>query len=709
MFIHPRKLLCSLTVLFAFAKFAPTISAQEIRAAVASDSKASARIDLSSVGFHEPSRMDRIAEYQPSLSLDFVDANHVLLTFNRKQLITRLPECPPGHEDRLMHAAVLEIPSGKVVVETDWYLHDRRRYLWPLSPGKFLLRKWNNLYVVDSNLRETLLLKSPKDLLWVSVTPDGSEVITETENDRKPADSAHPPSSKTQPKFVVQFFDLKTLANLRTLLFNNFTNLTGTSAGYADVIRKHDVWLLRFGPSAAKRHNLSRVRSQTVPVVLYPTESTLLIGRCATSGCNYGVTAFTLTGQRLWRQHWPGLRSFPEVSRSQDGSRFSVSTLLVEPASSGASNSADSDDDPFQPKFSERDVLRQEIQVFETASGTPILSVSISPAVVTGQNVSLSPDGRRLALLRGSAVELFDLPPMSDEEQTKFAALRTDTLRLYSLGSATDADWWDTPSTASNSADADTRVADAPAGATTDEGPDSKAAAHAGDNGQPAEVSPNTPGPSTVAEAAEKTAPSETVPVFKVTTKAVVVDVVVTDSKGHPVRGLSREDFQLTEDNNAQEIRYFREFSDLENSPESSTVPAPATQTGSSTSTSTTPAEAAASPVKSPNVFNNRARSQQEGAVTMVLFDALNTPPQDQAYARLQLIKFLQSKPKMSQFALCMLSSGIYPLRLIQGFTDDETLLLAAVKSKKGQPRNNRWQGAQVEARNSVNTVAALA
>ena len=92
----------------------------------------------------------------------------------------------------------------------------------------------------------------------------------------------------------------------------------------------------------------------------------------------------------------------------------------------------------------------------------------------------------------------------------------------------------------------------------------------------------------------------------------------------------------------------------------------------------------------------------------MVLFDALNTPPQDQAYARLQLIKFLQSKPKTSQFALCMLSSGLYPLRLVQGFTDDETLLLNAVKSKKGQPRNNRWQLAQTETRNAVNTVAAL-
>jgi VWFA-related protein len=93
----------------------------------------------------------------------------------------------------------------------------------------------------------------------------------------------------------------------------------------------------------------------------------------------------------------------------------------------------------------------------------------------------------------------------------------------------------------------------------------------------------------------------------------------------------------------------------------------------------------------------------------MVLFDMLNTPAQDQAYARQQLIKFLESRPKVSQFALCALSSGEHPLRLIQGFTADETLLLAAAKGKKGQPRSNRWQGAQAETRNSVTTVADLA
>ena len=697
--IYYRKVPGALFILFLFAITAAAV--QENSSQTDSQPKPSSLVDLSATGFHEPSRMDRTSEHQPSLSLDFVDANHILLTFNRKGLFKRLPECTPDHEDRLMHAVILEIPSGRVVTETDWFLHDRRRYLWPLSPGQFLLRRLNSLYVIDSNLNERLLLTSPKNLLWVSVTPDGSQFIIETEYDKNAALSPRKFPAKSQPKYVVEFLDVKTLAPQRTLFFNNLTNIDGTSSGYADVIRKGDIWLLRFGPTVGKRRNLARVRSQTVPVVLYPSENSLLIGRCATAGCNYGVTAFTLTGHRLWRQHWQSLRSFPEITRSDDYTRFAVSSLRVEPVSTRPPLD-DTQDDPFQTSVSERDVFRQEIQVFDTASGISVLSVTISPAVVTGQNVSLSPDGRRLALLRGSDLELFDLPPISAEEHSKFAFLKADVPGLYAMGSDTDYDTAINTASATSPEDEENKTADAPAGAATEEA--SKAESNA-----PADATtpPSPEAKSAQAATTEKTAPAETAPVatFKVSTKAVVVDVVVTDSKGHPIRGLSQQDFQLMEDNKPQNIRYFREFNDKDESPAPSTSEsAPKTQAASAG-----PAPPATPAVPSANLFNNRAQSAQSGAVTMVLFDNLNTPPQDQDYARQQLIKFLQSKPKVSQFALCTLSSGDYPLRLIQGFTTDENLLLAAVKSKKGDPKNNRWQLAANETQNTLTTVSGLA
>jgi hypothetical protein len=117
--IHSRKHLCTLIVLFIFAEMPFTLAAQESPSGTASEAKPSARIDLAGAGYHEPSRMERTAEEQRNVSLDFVDRDHVLLTFNRKQMFKRLPECTPDHEDRLVHAVILEIPGGKVVTEAD--------------------------------------------------------------------------------------------------------------------------------------------------------------------------------------------------------------------------------------------------------------------------------------------------------------------------------------------------------------------------------------------------------------------------------------------------------------------------------------------------------------------------------------------------------------------------------------------------------------
>lgn len=447
-FVHRIASYRSVAIVWLFAcvllglLLSPTVRGQQSPSPLSSavpTAKPATQIDLSIVGYHPPSRSDRLSEDESTVSLNFFDATHVLLTFNRKGLLQRLPSCPLDHQDRLMHAAILEVPGGKVVKEADWYLHDRRRYLWPLGQGKFLLRKWNDLFLLDSSLHEKLLLSSPKNLLWVNVTPDASQIIVETAGPTSAAKDSSPSSpARHEPKFVVRFFDVTTLALQRTIPLDQVVNLDGTSAGYADLVHKGDIWLLRFGPTPARRRNIARVHSQATPDVFYSSNHSLLVGRCAAPNCDYSVTAFTLTGHRLWRQHWTRYRTSPAVARNQDHSRFGVSTLQLAVAPAVQTDNALDDDDINQPDRSRIDVFQQQIQIFETASGNPVLSVEVSPSVQNGQNFSLSPDGRRLAVLQGATLNLFDLPPPSDEDKSKFAALQSDVSDLYEVASGTD-------------------------------------------------------------------------------------------------------------------------------------------------------------------------------------------------------------------------------------------------------------------------------
>src|SRR5215831_3041403 len=48
-------------------------------------------------------------------------------------------------------------------------------------------------------------------------------------------------------------------------------------------------------------------------------------------------------------------------------------------------------------------------------------------------------------------------------------------------------------------------------------------------------------------------------PTLKINSRAVLVDVVVTDHNGNPVKGLKQEDFKVLEEGKPQSIGYFEE------------------------------------------------------------------------------------------------------------------------------------------------------
>ncbi|MBZ5679135.1 MAG: VWA domain-containing protein [Acidobacteriia bacterium] len=612
--------------------------------------KPAAQIDLSLLGYNGLSRGARLSG-TANISLDFLDARHVLLTFNPKKLFQRLPDCPPTHNDRLMHAVVLEMPSGKVVKETDWYLHDTRRYVWPMGSGRVLLRRLNQLYEVTADLEEKLVLDSPTELLWVSVTPDGKQIIAETNEDAAPKDSG----AKNKARVKIAFLDADSMTVQRTMESHGAINLHATTSGFADVRNSGGVWLVRFGPAARDRINITRVKARRSPNILYSSASTLLVGRCSLAGNDYIVSAFTVTGNHLWKQHWSECRYTPVVTASEDGSRFAASTVTIAaattPAQGGGKDNAEEED------------LEQTVQVFDTAGGGSVLSLKAEPAVLVGENLSLSPDGRQLAVIGGTTLNIYALREMSADERTKYLAVKADTPGLYvPLPQAGQKGAAEGPIDISVAGDdaADTEQP-SPAPGANSEAPDSVKPTPAG---TPA-TSAGAAGTASPAALSTKTnLPTLT---LRTGTQVVAVDVVVTDSRGHLVKGLQQSDFGIAEDGKPQGLRYFREYADAQ----------PAAQTQAP--------PPAPKEVLPPNIFSNYSQPVETRSVTVILFDLLNTAIADQTHAQAELVKFLKSKPKDSQFALCVLSDR---LQMIQGFTQDDNVLLAAARGKKASFRH---------------------
>lgn len=149
-------------------------------------------------------------------------------------------------------------------------------------------------------------------------------------------------------------------------------------------------------------------------------------------------------------------------------------------------------------------------------------------------------------------------------------------------------------------------------------------------------------------------------PTIRVTTHMVVVDVVVTDKEGKPALGLKPDDFTLEESGKKQKISVFV-------TPEQNQPPAPG-------------------PALPSGIYSNRAQYRSPGSpITVLLLDACNTQFKDQAYARLQMLRFVREQYKPGQrVAVLTLTDSLH---MLQDFTTEPQLLYSALENYSPQQR----------------------
>ncbi len=144
---------------------------------------------------------------------------------------------------------------------------------------------------------------------------------------------------------------------------------------------------------------------------------------------------------------------------------------------------------------------------------------------------------------------------------------------------------------------------------------------------------------------------------LRVTTRMVEVSVVAETSQGEPVSDLRQEDLRLLDEGREQQIAFF------------------------------TPASALGRPARrrpAPGAFSNRPEEAGAPAsLTVILFDGLNTRITDQAYARRQVVRFLEQLREGDRVALYVLGRGP---RILQDFTGDPAVLLRALRNYTGEP-----------------------
>ena len=146
---------------------------------------------------------------------------------------------------------------------------------------------------------------------------------------------------------------------------------------------------------------------------------------------------------------------------------------------------------------------------------------------------------------------------------------------------------------------------------------------------------------------------------LRINSRAVLVDVTVTDHEGKPVTGLKRDSFSVSEQGKPQAISFFEEQNGAEEAKQAQKV---------------------VFPVMPPDVFTNFSPIKPPAAVNVLLLDSLNTYPEDQMTVREQAKNYLKTLKPGSRIAIFVMGMR---LSFVQGFADDPALLATALGYKK--------------------------
>ena len=180
---------------------------------------------------------------------------------------------------------------------------------------------------------------------------------------------------------------------------------------------------------------------------------------------------------------------------------------------------------------------------------------------------------------------------------------------------------------------------------------------------------------------------------LKVNARLVDVNIVVYDKKGHPVKDLKPENFEVYDTGRRQEIRFFSQLS-------SQAPPA---------------APAAGEP---PNrTFSNRSRdaaaglpatAAPESGATILLIDESHIAWSDMANARQQMLKFLGMAAPGERIGLCTMTS--FGFRVLAEITTDHAALMARLRAWMPTAKSvSQAQEEEIRNRQQFNEVHSIA
>jgi hypothetical protein len=362
------------------------------------------RIPVDALGYTVPGVMPAF-DFHALVGLHYIDASHLLFTFDLKGLLPRDNRCSGANTQRMVRAVVLDLPSGKVEKQADWELYDLEDYLWSLGNGQFMLRSCSRLEVFGASLDPRPLIEPSGAIEAIGFSPDHSVAVVEQarQETSRPQNPMRPSEQTPAGKVDVEFIRLHPLGVIARARLAVPGIVPIVDTGILEVLTApRGRWVVNIQPFQGADREIVTLDSFCRPTLTPVTNETIIATSCSAPG-DIVLQGFDLNGSSLWRFPLGSDRHDARILLTENGEHFAIESLHIK-----------------QPlaQFDQisRDLIdSQAIDIYDTRTGTRIGGFRTTPVYTAGTNASFSPDGTRLAVLHDGAIEIYPLSELAKD------------------------------------------------------------------------------------------------------------------------------------------------------------------------------------------------------------------------------------------------------------------------------------------------------
>jgi hypothetical protein len=380
-------------------------------------------IPVEPLGFYSPGPYYE-GQRESLVSLDFISEDKLLFTFRAPGLIHRATVA--DDEERQIRAEVLTLPQGTLETEALWTLHDHERYLWMLHDGHFLLRDEDTLKEGNAKLELRPLLQFPGPLLWVELDPAQQFLVTDSHEPSalkpqngqvgSPATAQANVETDDQPgdehrDVVLRILERNAGQVMLVSRVRAAVHLPINTDGYLETLRGSGrEWVLNLKYFGGGSKILGKLDSSCQPPAEFISRTAVVVNTCVFQN-GRRLVALSTQGQKLWEAASPSTQIWPVLVMAPNGSRLARETLTL-----------DHSVEDFGRPLDIEDIKGQLVEVYDSAGGKLLLKAPANPVLDAGGNVAISPSGRRVAILNGGAIEVYELPPTQSSAHNALAS-----------------------------------------------------------------------------------------------------------------------------------------------------------------------------------------------------------------------------------------------------------------------------------------------